>query len=107
MRAVTKDEIAEVLDVDAVVSGQIRTTRLMTDGAAAALSIVGALVGADVSASTNEVDATISIHDGRTGELLWQYEQAVQGNLGSSPEKLTEYLMRRVSKKLPYPLSAT
>ena len=72
----------------------------MSEGAAVA---VGLLVGA--WGSTNKVETTINIHDGKTGNLLWKYDYEAQGTVGSSTTELVNALMRNASKKFPYKAS--
>lgn len=95
----TKDrsEIAKILGVDAVLQNRSRMEKPMSEGAAVA---VGLLVGA--WGSTNKVETTINIHDGKTSNLLWKYDYEASGSVGSSTTKLVDALMRNASKKFPY-----
>jgi len=97
LRLKSKEEICDLLGVDAVVSGQAIMSKPMSDGAAIA---VGLLVGA--WGSTNSINTTITIHEGRAGELLWKYDYVASGSVGSSRQALTNALMRNSSKKFPY-----
>jgi hypothetical protein len=51
--------------------------------------------------STNNATVTLTIHDSAS-ELLWKYDYNSSGSVGSSPEKLTDALMKNASKKFPY-----
>ena len=95
----TKDkvEIAQVLGVDAVIQNRSSMDKPMSEGAAVAL---GLLVG--VWGSTNNVQTTINIHDGKSGSLLWKYDYQASGTVGSSTTRLVDALMRNASKKFPY-----
>ncbi|HEV7621183.1 MAG TPA: hypothetical protein VGO09_05600 [Flavisolibacter sp.] len=95
----TKDrsEIAQILGVDAVIQDRSRMEKPMSEGAAVA---VGLLVGA--WGSTNKVETTINIHDGKTGNLLWKYDYEAEGSVGSSTTSLVNALMRNAAKKFPY-----
>ncbi|WP_347158897.1 hypothetical protein [Pontibacter chitinilyticus] len=97
LRLKSKEEICELLGVDAVVSGQATMSKPMSDGAAIA---VGLLVGA--WGSTNTINTTITIHEGRKGDLMWKYDYVASGSIGSSRQSLTNALMRNSSKKFPY-----
>lgn len=92
-----RSEIAKILGVDAVLQNRSRMEKPMSEGAAVA---VGLLVGA--WGSTNKVETTINIHDGRTSNLLWKYDYEASGSVGSSTTKLVDALMRNASKKFPY-----
>ncbi len=69
----------------------------MSEGAAIA---VGLLVGA--WGSTNNVQTTININDGKSGDILWKYDYQASGSVGSSTTRLVDGLMRNASKKFPY-----
>jgi hypothetical protein len=93
----SKDELARLLEVDAIVSGHLITTRPMSTGAAI---VVGALFG--VWGATNTADVTVSLHDGNDSKLLWKFNHVYSGSVGSSPEQLTKALMKPVIRKFPY-----
>jgi hypothetical protein len=92
----TKRELAEMLGVDSVISGSIaRSQPMKTGGAIAATIFLG-------FGATNQVNVTMTIHDGANGGLLWSYDHEMQGGLGSSPESVAEALMRSIARKFPY-----
>jgi hypothetical protein len=97
LKTMSKDDLAHLLDVDAIVSGRIMQERPMSDGAAVA---VGLLVG--FWGTTNRVSATLTIHDKFDGKLMWKYDYEASGSVGSSTQQLGKALMRNVSKKFPY-----
>jgi hypothetical protein len=97
LAAKDKVEIAQILGVDAVIQNRSSMDKPMSEGAAVAL---GLLVG--VWGSTNNVQTTINIHDGKSGSLLWKYDYEASGTVGSSTTKLVDALMRNASKKFPY-----
>ncbi len=97
MRAHTKDEIAKMLGVDAVVSGNIFRTKPMSGAGAAAL---GLLIG--VWGPTNKVTIDMTIHNGATGSLLWKYTHEASGSVGSSPDAMANSLMNGISRSFPY-----
>ncbi len=90
-------ELAQLLGVDAVLQDRSTMDKPMSDGAALAVGIVFGAWG-----STNNVQTTINIHDGKTGNLLWKYDYTASGSVGSSPNNLVNGLMRNASKKFPY-----
>ncbi len=91
------DELARLLEVDAVISGKVLTTKPMSTGAAL---VVGVLF--NVWGSTNTADVTVSLHDGNDSDLLWRFNHVYSGSVGSSPEQLTNAMMKPISRKFPY-----
>ena len=92
-----KGKLCKYLNVDAVVSGRAMVSKLLTEGEAIAVSVFGSAG----SGATNEVTATLAIHD-TTGNLLWRYAYGSKGGLGSSSEDLIKKIMKRASKNFPY-----
>jgi hypothetical protein len=97
IKSKTKDEIAKILGVDAVMSGKIVMEKPMNEGAAIALGLLVGFWG-----STNKVNTASTIHTGSDGKLLWKYDWEASGSIGSSTESLTKALMKNVSKNFPY-----
>lgn len=93
----TKEEIASLLGVDAVISTKASMKKPMSDGAAVA---VGLLVG--VWGSTNDVQTSIAINEAQKGDLVWKYDYNATGSVGSNTDRLVNALMRNASKKFPY-----
>jgi hypothetical protein len=93
----TPKELADLLGVDAVISGILSTDKPMSEGASAALGI---LVG--VYGPTNSGKCTININDGATGDLLWKYEKTLSRSLGSDTNTMINTIMRKASRQLPY-----
>jgi len=97
IRNYTKDEIAQILNVDSLLSGTVHRARPMSEGAAIATAILIGWGGV-----TNKVDVGLTIHNGEDGNLIWKYNHSYSGGIGSSSENLTRALMRHVSRKFPY-----
>jgi uncharacterized protein YxeA len=93
----TKEELCKLLGVDAVISSRAAMKKPMSDGAAIA---VGVLVGA--WGATNDVQTSISINEGKKGDLVWKYDYKASGSVGSSTDRLVDALMRNASRKFPY-----
>ncbi len=96
-KALTKDQLCQVLGVDGVISSNFGLTKPMSDGAAVALFLVAGAVG-----PTNEVNVTFSIHDCPNNKLIWNYNHKFSGGFGSSPSRIVDDLMRHASKRMPY-----
>ena len=97
LRAYTKDELGQMLGVDAVISGEIKRATPVGTGAAVASAFL-----AGAASPTNVVTVTMVVHDAETGGLVWAYDHRVQGSLGSSAEGLAKGLMRNSASKFPY-----
>ena len=97
IRNYTKDEIAQILNVDSLLSGTVHRARPMSEGAAIVTAILIGWTGI-----TNKVDVGLTIHNGKDGNLIWKYNHSYSGGIGSSSENLTRALMRHVSRKFPY-----
>lgn len=93
----TPQELANILEVDAVISGEFETNKPMSEGAGVALGLVLGVWG-----STNSATMNMSVHNAADGVLLWNYNKKVSGSVGSSPEDLINILMRKASRRLAY-----
>ncbi|MCP9752907.1 hypothetical protein [Ferruginibacter sp. HRS2-29] len=97
MKAHTKEELAKLLGVDAVISTSASMQKPMSEGAAVAMSLLIGYAG-----STNDVQTAISINEATKGDLVWKYDYNATGSVGSNPDRLVNALMRNASKKFPY-----
>lgn len=93
----TPEELAQLLGVDAVISGTFETDKPMSDGASIALGLLVGFWG-----STNSATVNMSVNNSVDGELLWNYNKRVSGSLGSSTDVLINTLMRKASRRLAY-----
>ncbi len=93
----TQEEIAEILNVDAVVSGTFVTDKPMSDGASLALGLLVGFWGA-----TNKATINMFIHNAEDGKVLVNYNKAVAGSVGSSNDQLINIIMRKASRRIPY-----
>lgn len=93
----TPEELAKLLEVDAVVSGKFETSKPMSEGASLAL---GALIG--FWGSTNKAVLNMFIHNASDGQLLINYNKGVSGSVGSSTEDLINILLRKASRRIAY-----
>ena len=93
----TPQELATMLQADAVISGILATDKPMSDGASVALGVLVGFYG-----STNSGKCTININDAKTGELMWKYEKTLSRSLGSDTNTVINTIMRKASRQLPY-----
>lgn len=93
----TRDEIAAVLGVQALVSGNIRQAQPTSAGMALAQNL---LLG--FSGSTQRVDINLTVHNGADGTLLWSYDHTDKGGAANSVEAMTKSLLKKVAGNFPY-----
>lgn len=93
----TPEEIAKILEVDAVILGTFETSKPMSEGASLALGLLVGFYG-----STNQATLNMFIHNAEDGKVLVNYNKGVAGSLGSTPEQLINKVMRKASRRIPY-----
>ncbi|WP_242919587.1 hypothetical protein [Pontibacter liquoris] len=94
----TRDEIAKVLGVDAVIGGKFDMEQSKSEGAALATAVVlGGLGG-----KTGSGSLTMTISDGKDGELLWRFFKTMDDDILASTDDMVERMMRKVSRNFPY-----
>lgn len=94
----TKDEIAKVLGVDAVLGGSFETEQSKTEaGAIASAVLFGGLGG-----KTGTGSLTLTLNSGANGDLLWRFFKTMDDNIAGSTDDLVERMMRKVSRNFPY-----
>jgi len=93
----TPKELANILNVDAVVMGTVETNKPLSTGASIALGVLTGFYGA-----TNKAIMNLFIYNGKDGEVLVNYHKAVAGSLGSTVESMVNILMRKASRRIPY-----
>lgn len=98
----TKEELAGVLGVDAILSGTIRQSQPTSQGMAMAQTLLLGFHG-----STQRVDITVSIHDAATGVLLWTYDHTdsgggFTGSMANAVEAMVKSLLKKIAGNFPY-----
>jgi hypothetical protein len=93
----TKEEIAKLLGVDAVIYGNYEQETTKSEAGAI---ITTALLG--FGSKTGEGGITMQISNGADGEMLWRYTKRMNENLLSSTDDVIERQMRKVSRNFPY-----
>ena len=89
------EEICRTLNVDAIITGQINSTRIMSRGGAIATQI---LLGHSVG---DKSSASISIYD-KSGTRIWNYGKEITVNAFSNDDDIIRVLMRKTSRRFPY-----
>jgi hypothetical protein len=104
-----KSTLCNLLGVDGIITGRVMLSQPLTENTALlkeAISTVGNIVTGSstfgiTSSNTNMATTSITIHN-EAGDLLWKYDHAAKGELGSSPFTLTDDLMDNVAQKFPF-----
>jgi hypothetical protein len=94
----TKDEIAKILGVDAVIGGVFENEQSKSEaGAIASAILFGGLGG-----KTGSGSLTMAINNGSSGELLWRFFKTMDDGIATSTDDIVESMMRKVSRNFPY-----
>lgn len=93
----TTMDLAQILNVDAIINGSFETNKPMSDGASIALGLLIGFYGA-----TNQAIINMFIYDAEEGKVLVNYNKAVSGSVGSSSDQLINIIMRKASRRIPY-----
>jgi hypothetical protein len=92
----TPAEMAEVLDVDAVLTSNYKLTKPMSTGAAIITTILFGV------GTTNQIMVGMELYDRKTKKMIYNFSHGVSGGLFNTSDQLVEEVMRVASKKLPY-----
>jgi hypothetical protein len=93
----TKDEIAKILGVDAVIYGSYSQATTRSEAGAI---VTTALFG--FGGKTGNGIITMQIANGTDGETLWRYTKSMNEGLLTSTDDVIESQMRKVSRNFPY-----
>lgn len=94
----TKDEIAKILGVDAIIGGRFEIEQTKSIGAAIATAVIFDTPGV----RTGTGSLIMTINNGVNGELLWRFFKTMDESMMSSTDNLVERMMRKVSRNFPY-----
>jgi len=95
---VTKDEVAKILGVDAIISGKFETEQTRSEAGA----IVTTVLFGGIGSKTGSGSLTMVINDGQSGDMLWRFFKAMNDGVFSSSDELVDRMMRKVSRNFPY-----
>lgn len=93
----TPDELADMIEVDAIIMGSFETNKPMSEGASVALGLLVGMYG-----STNKAVLNMSIYDAEEGIQIANFNKGISGSMGSSTEDLINILMRKASRRISY-----
>lgn len=94
----TKDEIAKVLGVDAVLGGRFETEQSRSEAGAIATTVLFGSLGS----KTGTGALTLTLNNGKDGDLLWRFYKSMDDSVLSATDELVERMMRKVSRNFPY-----
>ena len=93
----TIKQLSQLLEVDGIISGNLDLNILLSQGIPAEFSILDYLLG-----DANYGRIGIKISDGKTGKLLWKYENEITKKSGKNTDDLIDKMMKKVTRKFPY-----
>lgn len=96
----TKDELAKILNVDAILGGRFENEQSKSEGAA----IASAVLFGGLGGKTGSGSLFLTLHNGNDGELLWRFFKTMDDHIMTSTDDLIERMMRKVSRNFPYSL---
>ncbi|SEQ78255.1 hypothetical protein SAMN04488023_10194 [Pedobacter rhizosphaerae] len=94
----TKDEVAKILGVDAVLGGNFETEQSKSEAGAIASAVLFGGFGGKTGTGT----LTLTLNSGASGDLLWRFFKTMNDNITTSTDDLVEHMMRKVSRNFPY-----
>ena len=98
LQSTTREELAKILGVDAVLGGRFETEQTKSEGAALASAIMFGGMGG----KTGTGSLFLTLNNGSDGELLWRFFKTMDDGIGSSTDDLVERMMRKVARNFPY-----
>lgn len=93
----TKDEIAKVLGVDAIVSGKFENEQTRSDKQARSNALWLGTGG-----KTGSGTLTMILNNGEDGKMIWRFYKTMDDNYRKSTDDIIESLMRKLSRNFPY-----
>ena len=90
-------ELAQILEVDGIISGTLDLNVLLSKGVPTEFSLLDYING-----DANYGRIGVKISDGITGKLLWKYEKQINKKSGKNTTDLIDLMMKLASRKFPY-----
>src|SRR5690606_38549005 len=90
-------ELAQILEVDGIISGTLDLNVLLSKGVPTEFSLLDYING-----DANYGRIGVKISDGMTGKLLWKYEKQINKKSGKNTTDLIDLMMKLASRKFPY-----
>lgn len=93
----TSQELSKILNVDAVISGDLTLKALISEGVSTDFDLISFISG-----TSDYGRIAIKLSDGNTGKLLWKYEKVINRKSGKNTYDIIEAMMRKSTRKFPY-----
>ena len=93
----TINELSDMLGVDGIISGNLDLNILLSRGVPKEISFIDYLLG-----DANYGRIGIKISDGKTGKLLWKYENEITKKSGRNTTDLIDKMMKKMTRRFPY-----
>lgn len=93
----TTQELSEILGVDGVVTGDVTLNALISEGVDTSFSLIDYFSG-----KSDYGRIAIKLSDGKTGKLLWRFEQIIDRKSGKNTTAIIDKMMRKSTRKFPY-----
>lgn len=93
----TTHELCEILGVDGVITGDLMLNTLISKGVDTTFSFMDYFSG-----KSDFGRITMKLSDGKTGKLLWRFEQTIDRKSGKNTAAIIERMMRGSTRKFPY-----
>lgn len=93
----TPQEMAELLDVDGILTSNYALNRPLSTGAAIALEVL-----TNIDAAAKEATVTLTLYDQNERLSLWNYSDAIAGGVLSSHANMVDNILARATRKMPY-----
>ena len=94
----TNNQLCELLQVDAIIFGQIEVLEPVNE--VTAIAITNTYSNATVI--TNIVQLNLNLYDANSGTQIWNTQQINRGQMGSIKENMQRQVCRRAVRNLPY-----
>ena len=90
-------ELAELLDVDGILSSNYSLSRPLSTGAAIALEVL-----TNIDPVSKEATVTLTLYDRNERLSLWNYSDAIGGGVLSNHANMVDNILARATRKMPY-----
>ena len=92
------DALCSLLQVDAVIYGQIQISEPISEAAAMAITSMNN----NMAPITNIVELDLKMYDAKSATIIWDSDQINRGQMGSIKENMQKQVCRRAVRNMPY-----
>lgn len=94
------DALCSLLQVDAIIYGQIQISEPISEAAAMAITSMNN----NMAPITNIVELDLKMYDAKSATIIWDSDQINRGQMGSIKENMQKQVCRRAVRNMPYNL---